>query len=252
MTTATRQADCANCPALGAVLCPARGKAPEALGRPPRQLLINPENGPIYLFGGRRHVGLLQSGLVMRVAQGQRGENRALHLVFPGELTGEPFCNDRPKVIQALAPSRICTFDLEAVEHSADSDSGLSDALLRATSASLERLQRSIWIRALLSTLEKVAALLVLVAEHQQEQHATRGPLIVSLAWPRRLMAELIGTSAESISRATHELQRRGLITIRDAGTFELHDLDALRDLAELEASPGVDRHQCRDSRKRA
>ena len=68
MTTATRQADCANCPALGAVLCPARGKAPEALGRPPRQLLINPENGPIYLFGGRRHVGLLQSGRVMRVA----------------------------------------------------------------------------------------------------------------------------------------------------------------------------------------
>jgi CRP/FNR family transcriptional regulator, anaerobic regulatory protein len=156
--------------------------------------------------------------------------------VFPGESILEPFHDGAPHPIIAVLPSRMCWFDMATVEARMQDKPGFLTALMRGKIEELNRAHRFIWMRSALSIDQRMAALMVLLFQHEDEGgHPPGQPFRLRIDWSRRDVASLIGTTLESISRATHRLQDLGLIRILDPDCFDLCDLEGLTDLAEFQ-----------------
>jgi CRP/FNR family transcriptional regulator len=61
------------------------------------------------------------------------------------------------------------------------------------------------------------------------------GTGVLSVSLPRRDIADLLGTTLESISRAAHKLADSGIIEIRDPARFRILDLPRLIALGKIE-----------------
>jgi CRP-like cAMP-binding protein len=227
--TALAHKACASCTWHGNPICPvSEVQLAEFAGCP--------TNAPLRRFAlapsSRPRFGLLQSGLLMR--RGPKGQG--LDLVFPGESILEPFHDAEPHPITAVLPSRLCWFDMATVEARMQDKPGFLTALMRGKIEELNRAHRFIWIRSALTIDQRMAALMVLLFQHEDEgSHPPGQPSRLRIDWSRRDVASLIGTTLESISRATHRLEDLGLIRILDPDCFDLCDLEGLTDLAEFQ-----------------
>jgi CRP-like cAMP-binding protein len=254
---------CAGCPLLGKPLCPASHLHPGKHRLLPEFASLAPIDGPVAGSLADRRFGILKSGALMRLGPRRNGSQQGLDLILPGEPIGEVFLGNSAPEISALVPSRICWFDMARVEELSRAHAVLSSALLRATTVALERVQMFLWIRASLDSVQRVAALLLIAARRLPNRPGVS--LRLRLAWPRKDIACLIGCSVETISRATHELERQGYVAIEDPATFRICNIAALAELAELDGgafagtvpSPVVgmlrsraelDARQCRES----
>ena len=227
--TSLAQNACASCTWRGNPICPVSDvELAEFSGCPTNARLRHFTLAPT----PRPRFGLLQSGLLMR--RGAKGQG--LDLVFPGESILEPFHDGAPHPIIAVLPSRMCWFDMATVEARMQDKPGFLTALMRGKIEELNRAHRFIWMRSALSIDQRMAALMVLLFQHEDEGgHPPGQPFRLRIDWSRRDVASLIGTTLESISRATHRLQDLGLIRILDPDCFDLCDLEGLTDLAEFQ-----------------
>ena len=54
------------------------------------------------------------------------------------------------------------------------------------------------------------------------------------MEFERQEIAALLRTSAETVCRVLHRLQDRAILRLRDALTYEIHDMDRLRWVATI------------------
>jgi CRP-like cAMP-binding protein len=170
--------------------------------------------GDVVAQPGERLPGLLAVvyGLVKLSLRSERGEERILRLVGPGDTFGEAMLFlDRPAPVQAaaLTDTLLAIIPAEPLLRLIDTDSRFTRAMLASMSQRLSALVADFEALTMHGARERVAAYLGSLAEPGSD------PIAVQLPAPKNVIASRLGVTKETLSRILRELAKQGLIAVK-------------------------------------
>lgn len=180
---------------------------------------------------------VLDSGLVAlyRTKPGQ-GE-QMVGWCFPGDLLAAATTQDRaPVTARTLVPSTLRSLPWDSLDRFARDHPEVHRCLLDLAERSMARMRAHLLVVLAKSKLERLAAFLLEIRDHEaapgeKAQH-------VELAMDREVIAQYLGLTVESVSRAFTALKDRGLIEMTDPRHILLADPAGLTALAKGEGEP--------------
>ena len=171
----------------------------------------------------------VSSGLIKIFRTDRAGLVQIVRLVGAGEFLGfRRAFQKQPSAstAQVISPAVVCTIPAPSVVAAMAHDPQLGWNMLRAQSAALERTESHLVKLVGLSSPGRVVSMLL--------EHSTREPVDMMAPLTREEMAQLAGTSIESVSRLLQEMARRGYLQLRGRSVFVL-DRPALEQFVEGE-----------------
>ncbi|SFI52128.1 Crp/Fnr family transcriptional regulator [Albimonas pacifica] len=244
---------CASCPARRAAVCAEiPGSLLSRLSRRVTQARL-PAGAPLPAEGAGPYLGVLASGWLRWVHFGHDGRRRVLGLVQPGEMIWRP--EDPIGSLEAATDVEVCRFDdpslvsapAGALAGGGDGAEALDRIRMAQARRELDRLHAIAVGLAVQSPEQRLAGFLAAgtatMAWRPSDGPGRGGVLTVPLSRPD--IADLLGTTVESLSRITHRFHADGLIRILDPRRFEIPDVDALslvarRGSTEVETAPSA------------
>jgi len=162
-----------------------------------------------------KDVGYVLDGTLAMVQVLEDGKKHIVGLLVPTDIYGRLFDGPSNYRIEALSAARILSFPRAFFEE-----------VLR-DNPKAERLF-------LVHLLDEVDAarewLLLTILVRRLKFKQTGGPAVVHVPIARKDMAQYLGSRPETLSRAFHELETRGILRIVDPYHFEIVDEEALID----------------------
>ncbi|MGB8814205.1 MAG: Crp/Fnr family transcriptional regulator [Paracoccaceae bacterium] len=171
--------------------------------------------------------GILVSGYLRLQRYGMDGRRQILCLLTPGDILGGQKSRGPSYSVEASTDALICRFETKNLDRIMAEDADLRRAVYALHSGKLEQLRWLTWSLGALSVEERLCAFLAVATKYMPYQTLGNGG-VLSVDLPRADIADLLGTSVESISRITNRLDGEGIISIRSARQFEIRDLDRL------------------------
>ena len=185
----------------------------------------------------RRHdVWFIRSGILRLQRHAYDGRRQILSLFFPGEIIGFEAENREGVTVETATQSGLCRIDRRKFDRMVDENASLREELFRQKQDQLDRLYWLTWSLGALSPEERLCAFLALCTKFMPYQPLPDGTGILSVHLARRDIADLLGTTVESISRIVHKLSETGVIEIRDSAHFRILDLPKLIALGKIGA----------------
>jgi CRP/FNR family transcriptional regulator len=224
---------CRTCPVRENPLCgAARGRSREDLARAGRLRRLAPEQ--TLLDEGESHlVGVVRRGILRMQRTNRDGRRFVPALAFPGETVGRVFGSGSfACAVEASTEAEICVFEPFALQRILRNDPALARSLMRAVSDWLDRTLHLTWLLMSLRVEDRVGGFLLLL--NALAPTRSEDPDRVRVDVPRRDLADHLGTSAETVSRALHALERHGRIEILGSRDFRLRDRKALEEASGL------------------
>ncbi len=175
---------------------------------------------------------VLDSGLVAiyRSKPGQ-GE-QMVGWCFPGDLLATATPQDRaPVTARALVPSTLRTLPWDSLDRFARDHPEVNRCLLDLAERSMARMRAHLLVVLAKSKLERLAAFLLEIRD-QADAPAAKATR-VELTMDREVIAQYLGLTVESVSRAFTALKDRGLIEMTDPRHILLSDPAGLTALAK-------------------
>lgn len=129
---------------------------------------------------------------------------------------------------ESVTDVSLCTFEHGSFERLLHEDTEFLRGFRAERSRCLAALRQHIWMRGLQSPGQRLAALIVQACGMLPYQPLPGGGGVLTLDIPRADIADLIGTTRETVSRLAHRWQDEGLITISDNQHLILRDRAAL------------------------
>ena len=172
---------------------------------------------------------VVKSGMVKVFKVSWDGKEQILHLFGPGEPFGEVpvFAGDRfPAGAQTLEDSLVVFFPRHSFVALIRKNPDLALNLLAVLSRRLRRFTALIEDLSLKEVPGRLAAYLLYMREIKGKSS------VVELDIPKNLIAGLLGTIPETLSRVLGRMDKRGLIS-SEGSRIILRDLEGLRELAE-------------------
>ncbi len=169
-------------------------------------------------------VGNLREGLIKLTASLGDGREQILGLAFPGDFVGRPFGDRAGHCVTALTDAKLCVFRRTAFDAFAREHPQVGHALLVRTLDELDRARRWMLLLGRKSAEERVASLLLELAERSGTCDGAR----VALEITRQQMADLLGLTIETVSRKITRLKSDGAIRLHGPRAFAVVDADAL------------------------
>lgn len=223
---ATRAADaCQGCRARSAGFCgtlPARLQS--RLSGLAAQSSLKADHWLWDIESGGEQVTVVRKGYLRLLRYSLDGRRLLTGIAGPGAVVGEVLSRRGRYGVECATDVSLCTFGRTAFRQLEQEDTDFRRALYAERSRSLEALHRHIWTRGLQTPEERLAAFLVQSCAMLPYQPLPGGGGVLTLEIPRVDIADLIGTTRETISRLTHRWQDEGLVTIPDAAHLILHD----------------------------
>lgn len=160
-------------------------------------------------------VFFLKSGRIKISKQDDEGREHILHYVNPGEVFAEVVLFDGgayPATAEVLEDAEVGVIGCSAMDNLVIGNPGIALALLKVMAGRLRFAQQKIMELALKDTTRRLAgALLKLAEEHGMPGE---GGVKICLSLTNQELANLVGTSRETVNRIMSELRRRKAITI--------------------------------------
>lgn len=216
---ASKLPPCSQC--VVATLCPLResGSVSSLSLRPAQRALLEGDAGnPVFI---------IKQGLLALRQRGPDGRERPLAVLGAGCLIGQSGLLGLPAVFSAdaITPAAVCAQAATPLDAAWRLNGEASTLFWQQTRALVVTLTAWSQLQRLPHLRQRLAAALLQLAA--QQGHA-------ALMLPRQaLLADLLGVTRESISRAWQELLRLGLVQRRSAHSYEL-DLAGLRERMEV------------------
>ena len=177
---------------------------------------------------------VLVRGILRSVHYGYDGRRHVISLIFPGEIVGRHMM--RPGLsIEAATDARLCRLDPKVYAHLLRHSARFRDLVHHQAEADLERMRLQTLSLGVMTPEERLAWFLVQAAAVLPFAPLPSGGGVLTLSLPRADIADLLGTTIESISRITHKFEREGAIRILDPRHFEIPDLARLSRIASLD-----------------
>jgi len=168
---------------------------------------------------------VVAGGQVKVVLIGEDGREVILAVLGPGDFFGElALIDDEPRSahVMAMDDARLLVLRRDDFQRELEAHPRIALGLLRALSRRLRRADDKIGALVMLDVYARVARVL---------SELTEDGLVAGVT--QATMAQMIGSSRETVSRTLRELTDRGLISLSDKGIHVL-DPKALRAAARL------------------
>jgi CRP/FNR family transcriptional regulator len=182
------------------------------------------------------HVFSLRSGHGAIYRLTADGRRQVLSFLFPGDFVGFTSEDRFHYAVGAISPVRACRFERVALEQLIrdfpEMDRKLRFTLTRAMDASFELL----FSLGRKDAVQKVASFLWYVSYRQRKMHQTDNP--VHLPMRRADVADFMGLTTETVSRAFTSLRQMGVIRLPGVNDVEIVDMTRLREVGLVVAEP--------------
>jgi CRP/FNR family transcriptional regulator len=173
-------------------------------------------------------VGNVRDGALKLTASLRDGREQILGVAWPGSFVGELFAGQSTHRATALAATTVCVFRRTDLDILAAGRPAIAISLLRRLSIDLDTARRSILFLGRKTAEERVASLLIDM-RRAMPCDAT-GATAMSLN--RQQMADLLGTTIETVSRKIRRFERAGIIQLVGTRLFRVLDDVGLARLA--------------------
>jgi CRP/FNR family transcriptional activator FtrB len=174
------------------------------------------------------HIYVILDGVVGLLARVASGEHCLIQIVGPGQILGETGMFDSgryPMTAQAIDHIRVAVIPSAPYLKEIDGNVQLRMRLLSHMSARLKTLVRQIAQLKLLNAPQRLGAFLLGLAEHRA------GAETLHLNCDRKIIADMLGMTPESLSRAFRMLKSAG-VRSRGRRTVVVSDIEKLREFS--------------------
>ena len=189
---------------------------------------LEPDSEVISGGASSQNIWFIRSGILRLQRHAYDGRRQILSLFFPGEIVGFEGEFREGVTVETATQSGLCRIDRRWFDRMVDQNDVLRAELFRQKQDQLDRLHWLTWSLGALKPEERLCALLALSSKFMPYQPLPDGTGILSLHLARKDIADLLGTTVESISRIVHKLADTGIIEIRDPAHFRFLDLPGL------------------------
>ncbi|MCK0207318.1 helix-turn-helix domain-containing protein [Starkeya koreensis] len=169
-----------------------------------------------------RRIMEVVEGAVMLTKLLPDGRRQVVELLGPGDVFGLAHDEAYACSAETLTPATITTHERNALER----DPALAARLLRRFEAQLCVMHSHALVLGRMSALERVAFFLLRLMPDGMVGGTLR------LAMTRQEIADFLGLTLETVSRAFSELKRRGLVVLQRADEVRIQDRSSMRRLA--------------------
>jgi CRP/FNR family transcriptional regulator, nitrogen fixation regulation protein len=173
------------------------------------------------------HWYFLISGAARRCATRSDGRRQIVDLLLPGDFFGVAFGEQSDASIEAVANNTvIASYPATQIESLANSDPKIARELREIAFKALSRMQTQLLILGRITAQEKVGSFILEMAARLFDGDSARVALPVS----RYDIADYLGVSVETVSRALSELKQRGVIKLLSTRTVSVVNRDILEE----------------------
>lgn len=134
---------------------------------------------------------------------------------------------------QALTDVEACAFDRRGFDAFAAKHPDLAAALAEALSAALKQSGEAMLVLGQLRSTERVAHFLAEMDTLYRQRAVSSGPLLLKMS--RTEIADYLGLTIETVSRAIGKLKNRDVISLMGSDAVVVMDNDKLREIAKVE-----------------
>jgi CRP/FNR family transcriptional regulator, nitrogen fixation regulation protein len=162
---------------------------------------------------------LLISGAARRCSIRSDGHRQIVDLLLPGDFFGLAFGDKSDATIEAVAENTVvASYPRPRIEALADSDPKIARELREIAFKALSRMQSQMLILGRITAMEKVGSFILEMAARLSNGDSEAVTLPVS----RYDIADYLGVSVETVSRALSELRRHGAIKLLNTRTVSI------------------------------
>jgi CRP/FNR family transcriptional regulator, nitrogen fixation regulation protein len=166
----------------------------------------------------------LASGAVQVCSFAEDGKRQVAELVLPGDFFGIEACGRRGATAEAARDAVVIAYPRARAEAVVDGDPRLARAFREVACGRLHHAQACLFRLGKMSALARVASFLLEMGER-----CRRGADgVVDVPVTRDDIADYLGLTSETVSRALTRLRRRGAIALRARQSIHLADRAAL------------------------
>lgn len=181
---------------------------------------------------GEQVIGVI-CGLVRCFRLTSDGRRHICRFGGPGSIVGLGLLGAQRHSTEAVTPARIVVFRAAAVEAAIHRHPRVRSAIMRALAEELAERERIQLRLGRLSADRRVADFLTEIADHEDAE-----VLDFDIPMPRADMADHLGVTTETVSRALQRFHKIGLIRLQDSHHFRILQPDGLRDFIDGEDRP--------------
>ena len=173
------------------------------------------------------HWYFLISGAARRCAIRSDGRRQIVDLLLPGDFFGLAFGDQSDATIEAVAENTVvASYPRPRIEVLAESDPKIARELRDIAFKALSRMQTQLLILGRITALEKVGSFLLEMSARLSNGDTERVALPIS----RYDIADYLGVSVETVSRALSDLKQRGAIKLLSTRTVNIVHREVLEE----------------------
>ena len=200
--------------------------------------VVHPDQHIALRGEGRNTVVGVVTGLLRCFRMTSDGRRHVARFVRPGGLIGLGALVAFRSSVEAVAVSSIVELRASALDTACVEDPAVREAIMQAMTAEIVARDRIQFRLGRLWADERVADFLLELIEEAPEARALSARLQMS----RADVADYLGVTIETVSRALSRFQREGLIRLHDAHHFTVLRVGALNALAMRDGEAGCSR----------
>lgn len=175
-----------------------------------------------------RSVHMLEEGMMMMERSSSTGRRQVMAFMHPGNLIGINYREHYEFTVSALRPSLVRDIPLKPFIALQDEVPQLKDNVRSISGNILAHTLDQVFALGQKKAHERVCFLLKQLSSWQPSASAHR----LELAMTRQDIADYLGLTIETVSRAFGKLKREGIIDIHSAHTIEILDRATMNELA--------------------
>ena len=196
---------------------------------------------PLFMEGDEaRFLYQVVEGCVCSYKLSIDGRRQITGFHLPGDLLGVSVHDQHPYGAEPTMRSRIRRYSRNDIQSLLDSRRDCLSWLRAAAEGELASAQDQILLLGRKTVLERLVSFLLLMSCRAEKRGEAGNP--VNLPMTRRDIADFLGLTTETVSRAFTQLRGAGLIALHGYYQVELRDIDALHDIADGGEGPRFDR----------
>ncbi len=176
----------------------------------------------------------LIDGTVALARNGSDGRRQILAFLGARQILGAASTPGYPNLATALTPVTAVSYPRSALERALDTTPGFASKFRLVLTRILESAHDHVYTIGQRSAVERVASFLLYLRANQA-RFSPDGPRekseYIELPMTRLDIADFLGLTIETVSRAFSALKKQGVVDFKDSHSCRLIKMDAIRDL---------------------
>ncbi len=223
---------CMSCPARKSDICGSMSDEDiRIVASSSSRIKLKPGETLVWDGDEARHTYVVTSGTLRTSKENGDGRRQILNFMFVGQFIGIPSDHMHHYNVEALTDAEVCRFERRKLEDILLRYPAVDQGYRRGTARQLESAHEHAFALGRRTAMERVAAFLLELSNSGCPKSSSR---TLRLPMTRSDIADFLGLTLETVSRAFSRLKSVGAIGLPSAQEVEIKDEERLKALAGL------------------